>query len=48
MKTVFDHPVQGKEASIRLLGIRHGSASVADFAIIGRDETALWGIFLKG
>ena len=33
MRKVFDHPVQGREASQRLLQLRQGSRSVASFAV---------------
>jgi len=33
MRGVFDHPVRGKEAGNRLLSLRQGSSSVADYAI---------------
>lgn len=33
MSKVFDHPVQGKDASMRLLSLRQGSRSVAEYAI---------------
>ena len=33
MRRVFDHPVRGKEASSRLLSLRQGSDSVAQFAL---------------
>lgn len=54
MQRVFDHPLQGKEASNRLLSLRQGSGSVSaysiDFRILvnecGWDNKALQGIFL--
>ncbi|KAK0131553.1 Retrotransposon-like protein 1 [Merluccius polli] len=53
MKKVFDHPVQGREASQRLLQLRQGSRSVASFAVefrtlaaeSGWNEEALQGVF---
>ena len=53
MRRVFDHPVRGKEASSRLLSLRQGSDSVAQFALnfrilaaeSGWDETALQSVF---
>jgi hypothetical protein len=56
MRRVFDHPVRGKEASSRLLSLRQGSDSVAQFALSfrilaaesGWDETALQSVFLRG
>ena len=52
---VFDHPVQGREASQRLLLLRQGSRSVASFAVefrtlaveSGWNEEALQGVFLN-
>ena len=56
MQRVFDHPVRGKEASSRLLSLRQGSDSVAQFALnfrilaaeSGWDETALQSVFVRG
>lgn len=56
MRKVFDHPLQTKEASNRLLSLRQGSGSVStysvDFRILatecGWDEKALQGVFLRG
>lgn len=33
LKKVFDHPVQGQEASTRLLNIRQGERSVAEYSV---------------
>ncbi|XP_037609788.1 uncharacterized protein LOC119478845 [Sebastes umbrosus] len=33
LRKVFDHPVQGKEAANRLLSLRQGSKSVAEYAV---------------
>ena len=56
MLRVFDHPLQGKEASNRLFSLHQGSESVStysiDFRILaaesGWDEKALQGAFLRG
>ncbi len=56
LRKVFDHPVQGQEASKRLLSLRQGSSSVAtysvDFRILsaesGWEEVALRGVFVQG
>ena len=56
MKKIFDHSLQGKEASSRLLSLQQGSSSVSqysvDFRILaaecGWDERALQGVFVKG
>lgn len=56
LRRVFDHPVQGQEASKRLLSLRQGNSSVAaysvDFRILAAesewDEVALRGVFIKG
>lgn len=56
MKKVFDHPVQGKDAAKRLLSLRQGPRSVAEFSVqfrivaaeSGWDMKALQGVFLKG
>ena len=53
MRSVFDHPVRGKEASHSLLQLRQGSRSVASFAVefrtlaaeSGWNEEALQGVF---
>ena len=33
MKKVFDHPVRGREAANRLISLRQGTRSVADYAV---------------
>ena len=56
MRKIFDHPLKGKEAANRLLSLRQGSSSVAQYAIdfrilaaeSGWDDTALQGVFMKG
>lgn len=56
LKKVFDHPVQGKEASKRLLTIRQGSRSVAEYSVefrtlaaeAGWDDAALQTVFVNG
>lgn len=56
MKKIFDHPLKGKEAATRLLSLKQGSSSVAQYAIdfrilaaeSGWDNTALQGVFMKG
>ena len=56
MSRVFDHPVRGREASQRLLSLRQGSASVAEYAVdfrilaaeCGWDDAALQGVFFFG
>lgn len=56
MLRVFDHPLQSKEASGRLLSLRQGSGPVSaysiDFRILatecGWDDKALQGIFFRG
>lgn len=56
LKKVFDHPVQGKEASKRLLTIRQGSRSVAEYSVdfrtlaaeAGWDDAALQTVFTNG
>uniref|UniRef100_A0A8C6T6L0 CCHC-type domain-containing protein n=1 Tax=Neogobius melanostomus TaxID=47308 RepID=A0A8C6T6L0_9GOBI len=53
---VFDHPLQAKEASSRLLSLRQGSGSVSAFSIdfrilateCGWDDKALQGIYYRG
>lgn len=56
LRKVFDHPLQSKEAGNRLLSLRQGSHSVADYSVefrilaieAGWDEKALQGIFMRG
>ena len=56
LRKVFDHPVQGKEAASKLLSLRQGPRSVAEFSVdfrilaaeSGWDETALRGVFVHG
>ncbi|KAK7938999.1 hypothetical protein WMY93_002325 [Mugilogobius chulae] len=56
LKKVFDHPVQGKEASKRLLTVNQGSRSVADYSVEFRtlaaeanwDDMALQTVFVNG
>uniref|UniRef100_A0AAQ4RRK4 Retrotransposon gag domain-containing protein n=1 Tax=Gasterosteus aculeatus aculeatus TaxID=481459 RepID=A0AAQ4RRK4_GASAC len=56
MRKIFDHPVRGKDASKRLLSLRQGTRSVADYSIefrilaaeSGWDEEALQGVFYNG
>lgn len=56
LKKVFDHPVQGKEASKRLLCLNQGSHSVAEYSVefrtlaaeAGWDDSALQTVFLNG
>lgn len=56
LKKVFDHPVQGKEASKRLLTIRQSSRSVAEYSVefrtvaaeAGWDDIALQTVFVNG
>lgn len=56
MKRVFDHPVQGRDASYRLTAICQGSQSVADYTIefrtlaaeSGCNDMALQGAFYRG
>uniref|UniRef100_A0A8C6WL95 Retrotransposon gag domain-containing protein n=1 Tax=Neogobius melanostomus TaxID=47308 RepID=A0A8C6WL95_9GOBI len=56
LKKVFDHPVQGKEAAKRMLSLRQGTRSAADFSIdfrtlaaeAGWDDTALQSVFING
>lgn len=53
---IFDQPVRGKEISKRLLSLKQGANSVADFAVnfrilaagTGWDEAALQGVFSQG
>lgn len=56
MRKVFDHPLQSKEASSRLLSLRQGSSSVTSYSIdfrilaaeTGWDQKALQGVFFRG
>lgn len=56
LKKVFDHPVQGKEASKRLLCLNQGAHSVAEYSIefrtlaaeAGWDDSALQTVFING
>ena len=56
MSRVFDHPVRGREASQRLLSLRQGSMSVAEYAVdfrilaaeSGWNDPALQGMFFYG
>lgn len=56
MLKVFDHPLQGKEASSRILSLHQGSVYVSTYSInfhiltakSGWDEKALEGVFLCG
>lgn len=53
---VFYHPVQGKEAAKRLMALRQGSHSVAEYSVdfktlaaeAGWDESALQSVFTNG
>ena len=55
MRKIFDHPIQGKEASSQLLSLSQGSSTVSQFAVdfgilageYGWGERALEGIFVK-
>ncbi|CAK6964949.1 hypothetical protein NL108_012724 [Scomber scombrus] len=55
MRRLFDHPVRGKEVASRLLSLRQGSRSVADYAVefltlateSRWDQPALQGVFLR-
>ena len=55
LKKVFDHPVRGKEATRRLMSLRQGARSVAEFAVefrtlaaeSGWNDEALQGAFHK-
>ena len=55
MRSIFDHPVRGREASQRLLLLGQGSRNVASFAVefqtlaveSGWNEEALQGVFLN-
>lgn len=44
MKRVFDHPVRGKDASKRLLSLRQGMRSVAEYSIEFRTLSAESGL----
>lgn len=56
MKRIFDHPIQSKEAGQRLISLRQGSTSVAQYALnfriaaaeSGWDQRALQGAFFHG
>lgn len=56
MRKVFDHPVQGRDAAKRLLSLRQGSRSVAEYSVefrtvaaeSGWNQEALQGVFLGG
>ena len=56
MKKVFDHPVRGRDASRRLLSLRQGSRSVAEFSVefrtvaadSGWNNESLQDVFLQG
>ncbi|KAK7884344.1 hypothetical protein WMY93_027467 [Mugilogobius chulae] len=56
LRKVFDHPVQGKEASKRLLSIQQGTRSVAEYSVEFRtlaaeakwDDVALQSVFVNG
>lgn len=56
LRRVFDHPVQGREASKRLLTLHQGNRSVADYSVefrtlaaeTGWDDLALQSVFLNG
>lgn len=56
LKKVFDHPVQGKEASKRMLALRQGTRSAAEYSIdfrtlaaeAGWDDVALQSVFTHG
>lgn len=56
MKRAFDHPVRGRDAAQRLLCLRQGSRSVAEFAVefriaaaeSGWNDESLWGAFISG
>lgn len=56
MKSIFDHPLKGKEAAKRLLMLSQGSSPVAQYAVdfkilateSGWDDTALQAAFMKG
>ena len=56
MSKVFDHPVQGQDAARRLLSLRQGSRSVAEYSIefrtlvaeSGWNEAASQAVFVQG
>jgi len=56
LRDVFDHPDYWGDASRRLINIRQGARSVADYSVefktlaadAGWDDAALWGLFLNG
>ena len=56
MRKVFDHPVEGGDAAKRLISMRQGSRSVAEFSVefrthavrSGWNDKSLRGIFLSG
>ena len=56
MKKIFDHPVKGKDASQRLLSLRQGARSVAEYSVdfrtlaaeSGWNDESLQGVFRKG
>ena len=55
MRTVFDHPVEGGDAAKRLMSLRQGSRSVAEFSVefrtvavnSGWNDQSLRGLFLS-
>lgn len=56
LKGVFDHADHCGNASKRLLNLRQGTRSVADYSVefrmvaadAGRNDQALWGMLLRG
>ncbi|KAI2655590.1 Transposon Tf2-6 polyprotein [Labeo rohita] len=56
LKKIFDHPVHGKEAAKRLLSLRQGSRSVAEYSVefriiaaeSGWNDVSLQELFLNG
>lgn len=56
LKKVFDHSVQGREASKRLLNLHQGTQSVAEYSVefrtlaaeAGWDNVALQSVFVNG
>lgn len=56
MRKVFDHPVEGGDAAKRLISLRQGSRSVAEFSVefrtyaarSGWNDKSLRGLFLSG
>ncbi|KAK3507826.1 hypothetical protein QTP70_001071 [Hemibagrus guttatus] len=56
IREVFEHPAGGKDISVQLMEIRHGSESTADYAIRFRtlaaqsewNDAALWAVFCAG